>query len=236
MKLPIPDQLKLAAVHLREAIFPIGRRHFFGQNAEDAELQVLLGDKIRSGPPGFYVDVGAFSPKQFSNTYWFYRRGWQGINIDATPGSMRPFRVIRPRDINLECAVSDEPGELTFYSLGLHTVLNTASPDVAEQWGRVAGRKPKEVRVRARTLREILEEHLPAGREIDFLSVDVEGHDLNVLKSNDWLRFRPAIVIAEDHKEDVDAIRTSEITSFLSAHGYGICAWAPPSVFYRRLA
>src|ERR1043166_5586415 len=86
------------------------RRTYYGQFGEDAMLQnMLLGagtktafERIASRRSGFYVDVGAFAPKQFSNTYSFYQRGWRGINIDATPGSSALFKKVRPRDISIE--------------------------------------------------------------------------------------------------------------------------------------
>ena len=64
---------------------------------------------------GFYVDVGAHHPKRFSNTYFFYKKGWYGINIDATPGIMENFKKMRKRDINLNIGISDTTGERDFY-------------------------------------------------------------------------------------------------------------------------
>ena len=64
---------------------------------------------------GFYVDVGAHHPKRFSNTYTFYKKGWRGVNIDAMPGSMEKFKKIRPRDINLEFAISNKNGTLVYH-------------------------------------------------------------------------------------------------------------------------
>lgn len=73
---------------------------------------------------GFYVDVGAHHPKRFSNTFYFYKKGWSGINIDAMPGSMSLFNKIRPRDINIEAAVSNEKEEVIFYIFN-EVALNT---------------------------------------------------------------------------------------------------------------
>ncbi len=67
---------------------------------------------------GFYVDIGAYSPTECSNTHAFYNHGWNGINIDATPGVMGSFDLLRKRDINLNIAIGSESKELTFYSWG----------------------------------------------------------------------------------------------------------------------
>jgi FkbM family methyltransferase len=228
------DEVKLHASTAMEAILPIARRQYFGQFGEDAVLQSLLGDKIKAGEPGFYVDVGAFSPKVYSNTYWFYRRGWRGINIDPTPGSMRAFRLMRPRDVNLECAVSEAAGEVTFYQLGIHSVMNTLSRELAEERQRQDGCRIIPRTVPCRPLANILGEHLPSRTEIDSLSIDVEGHDLAVLRSNDWRRWRPGIVIVEDHEFSFEARASSGVGQFLIEQGYRLCAWVPPSLIFKR--
>ena len=84
----------------------LGRRAYMNPSysieGEDRIVRTLLW---RKHDKGFYVDVGAHHPFRFSNTYLFYTQGWSGINIDATPGSMKAFNKYRPRDINLEVGV-----------------------------------------------------------------------------------------------------------------------------------
>jgi hypothetical protein len=76
-----------------------------------------LSHILRLKPVGFYVDVGAYHPIRVSNTWLFYLKEWRGINIGASPGSMRRFKKIRPNDTNLEVAISNTDGELTFYQM-----------------------------------------------------------------------------------------------------------------------
>ena len=94
---------------------------------------------------GFYVDIGAYAPKQFSNTYSFYKKGWHGINIDAAPGSMKIFQRVRSRDINIEAAISDQNKELIFYSWGAHNVANTLSKEHAELFTKNFGKEPEKI-------------------------------------------------------------------------------------------
>jgi len=91
---------------------------------------MLLERFLEHRHSGFYVDVGAHHPKRFSNTYRLYRRGWRGLNIDANPGSMTLFQNVRPRDINVEAAVSSTPRELTYYIFN-EPALNTFKRDLA---------------------------------------------------------------------------------------------------------
>ena len=84
---------------------------YYSQEGEDILLSRIFGEQTE----GFYVDVGAHHPRRFSNTCFFYKRGWRGINIDALPGSMKVFQKLRPHDINLELAVSEREQVLTYY-------------------------------------------------------------------------------------------------------------------------
>jgi FkbM family methyltransferase len=172
-------------------------------------------------PPGFFVDVGAHHPFYLSNTFLFYRLGWTGINIDAMPGSMKKFQALRPRDINLEIAISDHSNALTFYEFD-HESMNGFVENIAA----FAAEHPQ-IRVLNKhtiqtcPLKEVLAKHLPPGQPIDFLSVDVEGLDLQVLQSNDWTRFRPAVVVAEDvEAADLAGIARSRISDYMRDQSY----------------
>ncbi len=182
---------------------------------------MLLRKIFENGKPGFYVDVGAHHPKRFSNTYYFYKRNWFGINIDATPGSMEQFKISRSRDINIEAAVSNEIKELTFFIFE-EPALNTLDGNLAKE--RLAQKKNKlnkEVKVKTRTLAGILNENLPPYREIDFLSVDVEGLDLQVLTSNNWEKYRPKFVVVECFgKGKFEDIISDNTYKFLSSKSY----------------
>ena len=87
----------------------------YAQEVEDRVLSSLLF-KLHGGKhiyDGFYVDVGAHHPYRYSNTCFFYKQGWHGINIDAMPGSMVSFENSRPRDINLESGIGREASRLS---------------------------------------------------------------------------------------------------------------------------
>ena len=200
----------------------------YSQEGEDLILLRILGYK-RSG---FYVDVGAHHPKRFSNTYLFYKLGWRGINIDPTPGSMKLFNKFRPRDINLEVGVSDSPGFLKFYMFN-EPALNTFDEELArERDGKNRYRIVKVEKVKLDTLENILDKHLPKNTEIDFLSVDVEGLDFQVLKSNNWDKYKPKVVIVEILRKPLEELLDDEITLFMRKNGYKLFAKTLNSVFF----
>lgn len=200
----------------------------YSQEGED-----LILDRIFAGKPaGFFVDVGAHHPQRFSNTYLFYRRGWRGINIDAMPGSMEPFRRLRPRDINLETPVMGSRGKLTYHQFN-EPALNGFSKELSESRdGKGGYHIVRRLEIEGAPLREILAEHLPAGTPIDFLSVDVEGLDIEVLQSNDWSRFRPKVVLVELLVSSLSTVHENPVYRFMEGNGYRIFAKALNTVFF----
>ena len=109
---------------------------------------------------------------------------------------MAPFRRVRPRDINIEAAVSSTRQELTYYIFN-EPALNTFRKSLALERVSEIYSIVKEVFIWTVPLSQLLDEHMPAGTRIDLLTVDVEGLDYDVLESNDWARYSPEFVLVE---------------------------------------
>lgn len=210
-------------------LFP-HRRRSYAQFGEDLFLAAYFGDQDE----GVYVDVGAFHPRQGSNTQLLHERGWRGINVDPTPGSMRLFHRLRPRDLNLELAISDQPGPLQLHSWGLHAE-NTLAPDQVRAATEALGPAHEIVEVETRTLTEVLDASDLRDAEVDLLTIDAEGHDAAVLRSLDWARYRPRIVLCECFALDLEALLASEIHALLTKQGYRLVSWHRPSAIFERL-
>lgn len=166
----------------------------YAHNGED----VLLDRVFPRGKAGFYIDVGASDPMLGSVTRHFYDLGWHGINVEPTTATFGRLQAERRRDVNLNVAVSDRSGEVTFHELSGHNPLasegSTVSTANAARHERV-GLASTERTVPAMTLAEICEAHVEG--PIDFLSIDVEGHERQVLEGADFQRWRPRIVVVE---------------------------------------
>ncbi|PXV64121.1 FkbM family methyltransferase [Dysgonomonas alginatilytica] len=201
----------------------------FSQVGEDMVLSRFFEKKLT----GFYVDIGAHHPIRFSNTYKFYLQGWRGINVDAMPGSMIPFQQIRPLDINLEFAISGSSQNLTYYIFN-EPALNTFSKEEADKKNGLRQYRIIDTRViKTKTLKEVLDSYLPVGMTIDFMSIDVEGLDFAVLKSNDWNKYKPSIVIVESLEGNLDEIDKNEIYLFLKEKGYEVVVKIYDSMFFK---
>lgn len=177
-------------------------------------------------PQGFYVDVGAHHPVQFSNTYLLHRRGWRGVNIDATEEAITRFAQARPHDVNLVAAISDQVEEVEFglfRSPALNRIYATGSSELERQkqeqpklWQSMTGTR----KLTTRTLAAVLREAVPVGQKIDFMNIDCEGHDLAVLRSNDWHTYVPQMLAVEDWQDSEE----SPIVAFLREHHYRLVA------------
>jgi FkbM family methyltransferase len=195
----------------------------FSQAGEDIIVRNFFYDRLAKGDKGFYVDVGAFHPFKHSNTYYLYRAGWRGINIDAKPKSMEVFDRLRPDDINLEIGVADEEGSLPYYDFGENSNLNSMSQ---EYISKVDGsHSVSEVyQVKTLPLARIFEQYVPKDIDIDFLNIDIEGMEEPALSSNDWRRFRPKLIACEVYGKRLTELTQSGVARLLAAEGYELYA------------
>jgi FkbM family methyltransferase len=213
---------------LLRATIPIGRLSY-SQEGEDLILARLLESvKARKG---FYIDIGAHHPTRFSNTYYFYRRGWTGINVDACPGTVKLFQFLRPRDITIECGVGSEEGILTYFSFN-EPALNTFSEQEAQKKISSKYKVINKHKVSVLTLKKILDDNLPEGKKIDFMSIDVEGFDHEVVCSNDWIRYRPTIVAVELLNSSIESVKLHPTAAILLEQKYKIQAKTHNTYFF----
>ncbi len=204
----------------------------YSQEGEDLVLSRMFGSQRN----GFYIDIGAHHPLRFSNTAIFYKRGWRGINIDPLPGTTKLFDKCRAGDINLEIGVGALSGPLTYYMFN-EPAVNTFDKGLAEacektgQFKRI-GDKTVEIL----PLSVILDRHLPSDQQIDFMTVDVEGLDFEVLQSNDWNTYSPTIVVLESLStaDSIESTLAAPSVVFLAEHGYQLVAKTVNSVFLKK--
>ncbi|MFO7962487.1 MAG: FkbM family methyltransferase [Desulfobacterales bacterium] len=203
----------------------------FAQEGEDRILRRIF-EKQRNG---FYVDVGAHHPFRFSNTAIFYNRGWHGINIDPLPNTINLFNRHRPRDINLEVGVADKADELTYFMFE-EPALNTCNKAVAEE-RKINGISNMigSITVPILPLSNILDRYLEINRMIDFMTIDAEGMDFEVLKSNNWEKYTPRIVVMESLDCDtINDVLASPPVRYLNRYGYEVIAKTLLSVFLEK--
>jgi FkbM family methyltransferase len=219
---PPVTALKLGAAALLSRLLGPHARITYACVGEDRVIDGLL--RLPAGHRGFYVDVGANDPVDKSNTFALYRRGWRGVTVEANSELVERHRKVRPGDRAVCAVVSDETHDLTFtefQNAGLSTVEETHP----SEWARKEAVR-RHRRVRPRTLTDILESEA-APERFELLSVDVEGHDLHVLRSLDLSRYRPQLVVAEIHGLRIaNDPGLDPVVALLAGHGYELVAYA----------
>jgi FkbM family methyltransferase len=166
----------------------------YAQNLED----VVLNRVFQNKPKGFYIDVGAHDPIELSVTKHFFDLGWHGINIEPVPASYKKFKKGRPDDINLNIAVGSKHDFITIYEIEGHPELTSLDKDIAESTGKLMDAKVKPYKVEIRTLTEVCDQY--CNGFIDFIKIDVEGFEKEVILGTDLKRFRPTMLVVEATK------------------------------------
>ena len=198
----------------------------YAQSGED----LILNQIFKGVKKGFYIDIGANNPFVNSNTYFFYKKGWKGINIDALPKSMNSFNLFRKRDINLEIAISNNESVLKYYMYS-SSFYNTFCKETAEMLKNKNYTKLVETReIKSQKLSDVLDKLRID--TIDFMTIDVEGLDLNVLKSNNWKKYNPNVIITELWSTDLDNLKNNGVYIFLINNGYRYFCNTPTNIFY----
>ena len=213
----IPDRLLKSLRSVRNELFDSFGIKSYSQEGEDLVLARILGElKITTG---FFVDIGAHHPMRFSNTNYFYRRGWRGINVDALPGTKKLFQRMRPRDITIECGVGSQAGVLKYFSFN-EPALNTFSEQEAARKNISPYHIINTIQVPVVTLKQILDEYLPSGTQIDFMTIDAEGFDHDVVSSSDWKIYRPRVVLVELLNTELQKFELHPTARMLKEHNY----------------
>jgi len=186
---------------LKDFIFPKeneGRKKFgdwyYSQCGEDAIIKYIF--QLRDIDKPTYIDIGAHHPYYLSNTAYFYEKGCRGINIEANPDLIAAFRSHRPHDINLNVAIGGVTNEMNFYILS-DSSLSTFSKDEAEKLALAGTHKITSVeKIHLVTLESVLKKY-NNNTFPDFLSLDVEGLDMEILMSIDFTKYWPKVICIE---------------------------------------
>ncbi|WP_439573140.1 FkbM family methyltransferase [Phreatobacter sp.] len=185
----------------------------YAQNLEDYHLSLLL----EGVSEGFYIDIGGGHAVADNVSFWFYERGWRGIVVEPQNALAAAYGRFRPRDIVVQALCGRQTGEADFFQADrFHGLSTTVGPnaEAAEAAGIATTRR----RLPVTTLAGLCAAHAP--QRIDFLKIDVEGAETDVLAGNDWDRFRPRVVVIEAVAPWTMADGSAEFAPLLTAAGY----------------
>lgn len=180
--------------------------------SQDGE-EVYLKNRFVGKEKGIYVDVGANHPYRFSNTYWAYAKGWRGLNIEPDIRNFDLLKQHREEDINLNCGISEEETQLEYY-IFRESALNTfCSAEVQNRDDVVETRM-----IPVKRLDSIFREH--SIKNIDYIDIDVEGMEMQVLNSINWNEVVINCILVEQRGMMLSDVLQSEVCNFLKEKGY----------------
>ena len=181
------------------------KKESYSMDKEDLVVQEYFKNRTY----GFYVDVGCYHPLQRNNTMLLYLKGWRGINIDISDFSIKLFKFLRPEDLNLNLAISNLEGEIDMFFQKKLSQLST----IKEKHAKIAFQGTiHNKKILSRRLNSILEESKYRGKRINFLNIDVEGSDFEVLQSLDFNKYSPELICIEVIEKELEK---SDVFNFL---------------------
>ena len=199
----------------------------YGATGEDVLLRKIFKNKN-----GFYVDVGALHPINGSNTYHLYKKGWRGINFDLMEDNIKLFRIFRPRDISLSVAISSTSGFINSYIFDSGSGLNTLEKNWAKSWSKIINKNFQTIKIKKEKLTKLLNEY-KCPKNFDFLNIDVESHELEVLKGLDFKIYKPKIIAVEIHAKKTKDIFKSAIYQYLNKKNYELISQYYQTSFFK---
>jgi FkbM family methyltransferase len=197
----------------------------YTQNMEDTHLWIALGE----GQHGTYVDIGAGHPIADNVSFFFYERGWSGIAVEPQRNLLDLYARLRPRDAAVAALIGTQSGEADFHVFEAFHGLSTTNMEHAEA-ATALGAGYRTVKLPMITLAELCRTHRLPG--IDFLKVDVEGAEADVLKSGDWKTFRPKVVVVEAIAPGSNEPSWENWEPFLLSQGYRFMLFDTLNRFY----
>ena len=181
----------------------VRNRKFLKYGSHVGEEKYIL-DLFNKNYIGNFVDLGCYHPTRYNNTFQMYKNGWRGINIDLNPLSIELFNFLRPKDINLNIAISDKTEETEFYFIDQFNTQNTLDQNHLNFLKKYHNIKDSDIN-KKKIITDKLENILIKYKfyKIDFMNIDIEGHELKIIENLDFDKFFIKTLCIEmiDHNE-----------------------------------
>ena len=199
-------------------------------------VDLIITKLLNSKNKGIYIDVGCHHPFLNNHTYLLYKSGWEGINIDIDYNSIDMFNFFRKSDVNIQTAVTDHKGEVDLFFYHNRAAKNT----ISKEFGSDAKEKKK---INSDTLNNIIENSKFKNSKIDFVSIDVEGNEMNVLNGFNLKKYKPKLILLEFilpnkkefYEKDINEITNSEVYKFLIKNEYKLINWNHDDLLFMSL-
>ena len=174
---------------------------------------------------GKFLDIGCFHPIRYNNTYLLYKKGWRGTNIDLNPTSIDMFNIVRNQDTNICAAISETKKKMKIFFENSFSAANTLSEKIYNEDQKKNKLFKHVIEIQTKTLKELLK------NKFDFLNIDVEGLDFDILKTIDLELYRPNLICIEILERDNK--KKDKIFFYLKRFNYSFCKKGEVSYFFK---
>ncbi len=214
---------------LKKKIYSSKKSYSFGG------CDLLIDYIFKSKKKGFYLDVGCQHPVSNNNTYLLYKRGWSGINIDLDPKNIRLFNLERPNEINICKCVSSNNSKKDLFFFHPGSPINSLEKKTIKNKSNFSLKK-----IKTFTLNSILEDQKI--RHIDYFNLDVEGHEIDILKNFDIKYYKPKVISVEfiDYQmkklefknNNINRVLQSDLYKYFITNDYHFVNWSHADLIF----
>jgi len=180
------------------------KNEHLGEFGED----IFIRRFFKNTRSGFYVDIGCYHPIKGSLTYYLFKKGWNGLNIDLSKVSIDLFKIVRPKDYNVNAAITDFDGDTIYYENGA----------INQQNSLISNGQKKQIKIKAYKLETLLNNLNITN--VDFLNIDVEGNDFKVISNFNFSKFRPKLISIEQNIYNSEELLKLDCHKLLTKNNY----------------
>ena len=200
----------------------------YGATGEDVLINKIFKNKI----DGYFVDVGALHPINGSLTYNLSKKGWKGLNIDLLRENLILFNFFRKKDKNINLAISKNKGVINAYIFERGSGVNTTNKTWADKWKKRIRKNFSIIKIKKNSLNNVISMH-KINRKFELLNIDVEGHEMEVLKGINFKIIRPKIISIEIHVEKTEQIFETNVYKLLKKNRYELISQYYQTSFFK---
>jgi FkbM family methyltransferase len=191
----------------------------YSQTGEDLIVDFIF--KARNILNPSYIDLGAYHPIKMNNTYLFYSRGSKGINIEPNVNGFLAFEKPRPKDLNLNIGVSNQNSFLDYFMMNDPSMNSFSKSNAEDLVSNFKFKIERVIKVEVKTINEIINQYFK-GEFPDFLSIDIEGLDFEIIKSIDFQISRPKVICIEsiEYAENGKGEKRHDLINYIISKDY----------------
>jgi FkbM family methyltransferase len=222
-------------IYLYYNIYIRNFKYIFQKSYSQFNDDIFIKKFFKNKYNGIYIDIGCHHPFKLNNTYLLHKNGWSGLNIDLIQLNIDLFKIARPKDKNICCAISNKNETCKVY-IPNGNILSTEI-SIKKDYADIIKKHHKNSyiiqNIKTITFEEILKKFKIKINSFDFLKIDIEGKDYDVLRNINLKKYRPKLICVEDSA--IDNKNSNKIKNYLESIRYKLCFKTNVNSFFAKI-